>query len=79
MGIAITESGGAGAIVGIQVRSITFAAQCIMPRCGARAVISVRPIDYIGRPATADLLVCSAHADALKARAIGKGIHVLMP
>ena len=46
---------------------------------GELATISVRPIDYIGRPATADLLVCPPHAEALKARAAGKGIHVSTP
>lgn len=49
MGIAIAESGGAGEIVGIQVRAISFFAECRMRGCGGRAAISIRPIDYIGR------------------------------
>jgi hypothetical protein len=79
MGIAFTESGGAGEIVGIQVPTISFAAECVMRRCAARAVISIRPVDYIGRPATSDLLICPSHAEALKARAARKGIAVSTP
>lgn len=75
MGIGMSETG-AGTIVGIQMRPISFAARCVMRGCGACAIMSIRPIDHIGWPATADLLVCAAHADALEARARGKGMDV---
>jgi hypothetical protein len=39
--------------------------------------MSTRSVDYIGRPATADLLVCIAHADALEARARDSGLHAI--
>lgn len=72
------EWGGVGEIVGIQVGPITFAARCVMRQCVARATISIRPIDYIGRPATSDLLVCAAHAEALEGRGRCKGLHISM-
>ena len=59
-----------------QVGPIAFAARCIMRGCGVRAAISIRPVDYIGRPATSDLRVCQPHAAALEARARARTLHI---
>lgn len=76
MGAVFNENLHAPVIIAIQVRRISFAAWCVMRGCDARAMNSIRPIDYIVRPATADLLVCSAHAKALTIRARGCGLHI---
>lgn len=42
----------------------------------SEAAARIRPVDYMGRPATSDLLVCQVHAETLKHR--GGAAHTVL-